>query len=182
MPRVTLVGVISADTGLGVQDFRAAERTFQLLTQVAGRAGRGELSGKVIIQTLNPEHYAVTMAAAQDYECFYRRELAFRNDLRYPPFSAMASILVRSENQDQALKLSAELAVLFRVPPKGLYVKGPVEAPVSRLKAEYRYQMLLKSSSRKTLRDSVEQIRQHAVNAKWPATALVVDVDPLNLM
>ena len=87
---MTLVGVVSADVGLGLPDFRSAERTFQLLTQVAGRAGRGKLPGIVLIQTINPDHYAVRMAAAQDYQTFYEKELQFRRMMHYPPFSAMA--------------------------------------------------------------------------------------------
>src|SRR3970040_2141715 len=98
-PAVTLVGVISADVGLGVPDFRAAERTFQLLTQVAGRAGRGELAGEGLIQTINPDHYAVKLAAAQNYEGFYEKELQFRRAMRYPPFAALANVLVRAGEQ-----------------------------------------------------------------------------------
>jgi primosomal protein N' (replication factor Y) len=109
IPNVTLVGVVSADVGLGLPDFRAAERTFQLLTQVAGRAGRGSLPGIVLIQTINPDHYAIRMAAAQDYQTFYEKELQFRRMMHYPPFSAMANILVRSEQQEQAMRLSTEL-------------------------------------------------------------------------
>ncbi|MBM3775489.1 MAG: primosomal protein N', partial [Acidobacteria bacterium] len=112
IPNVTLVGVISADIGLGLPDFRAAERTFQLLTQVAGRAGRGHLPGEVLIQTINPGHYAVRMAAAQDYDAFYAKELEFRRLMLYPPFSAMANVLVRSENPDQAREMSALLGQL----------------------------------------------------------------------
>ena len=100
IPNVTLVGVVSADVGLGMPDFRAAERTFQLLTQVAGRAGRGNLPGIVLIQTINPDHYAVRLAAAQDYQAFYEKELNFRRMMHYPPFSAMANVLVRSEKQE----------------------------------------------------------------------------------
>jgi len=102
IPNVTLVGVVSADIGLGMPDFRAAERTFQLLTQVAGRAGRGNVPGIVLVQTINPDHYAIQMAAAQDYTAFYQKELGFRRMMHYPPFSAMANILVRSE-KDQGL-------------------------------------------------------------------------------
>ena len=116
IPNVTLVGVVSADIGLGMPDFRAAERTFQLLTQVAGRAGRGSLPGMVLIQTIQPDHYAVRMAAAQDYQAFYERELRFRRMLHYPPFSAMANVLVRSEKQEEALRMSAELGRLLATP------------------------------------------------------------------
>ena len=109
IPNVTLVGVVSADIGLGMPDFRAAERTFQLLTQVAGRAGRGSVPGIVLVQTINPDHYAVRLAAVQDYDGFYAKELNFRRMMHYPPFSAMANVLVRSEKQEMAMRMSSEL-------------------------------------------------------------------------
>jgi len=179
---VTLVGVVSADVGLGMPDFRAGERTFQLLTQVAGRAGRGSVPGIVLIQTINPDHYAVRMAAAQDYQAFYEKELTFRRMMHYPPFTAMANILVRSEKQEMAMRMSADLGVLLMPPPEKLRVMGPAEAPVPRLKNEYRYQFLIKATSRKTLNELLQRIRAFAVEHKWGATALVIDVDPLTLM
>jgi primosomal protein N' (replication factor Y) len=179
---VTLVGVISADVGLGMPDFRAAERTFQLLTQVAGRAGRGDLPGEVLVQTINPDHYAVRFAAAQDYAQFYEKELHFRRLMRYPPFSALANVLVRSENQEDALRLAGELGMLLTPPPDQLKILGPAEAPVPRLKNEYRYQLLIKAASRKALKESLDTLRRFALDRKWPATALVIDVDPLTLM
>ncbi len=111
IPNVTLVGVVSADVGLGMPDFRAAERTFQLLTQVAGRAGRGDLPGIVLMQTINPDHYAVRLAAAQDYEAFYEKELQFRRVMHYPPFTAMANMLVRTAKQEDALRMATELDI-----------------------------------------------------------------------
>ncbi|MGA2272050.1 MAG: primosomal protein N' [Bryobacteraceae bacterium] len=182
IPNVTLVGVVSADVGLGMPDFRAAERTFQLLTQVAGRAGRGNLPGIVLIQTINPDHYAVRMAAAQDYQAFYEKELAFRRAMSYPPFSAMANALVRSDKKELALRMSAELGMLLTPPPEKLRVLGPAEAPVPRLKAEYRYQLLIKSASRIALNALLKKVRAFAQDRKWPATALVIDVDPLSLL
>jgi primosomal protein N' (replication factor Y) len=182
IPNVTLVGVISADVGLGLPDFRAAERTFQLLTQVAGRAGRGDLTGIVLIQTINPDHYAVRMAASHDYQAFYEKELNFRRMMHYPPFTAMANLVVRSEKQEEALLLSAELGRLLTPVPESIKVMGPGEAPVPRLKNEFRYQMLIKSASRKILNEQLRRVRDFAVNHKWPATALVIDVDPLTLM
>ncbi|MBV9504639.1 MAG: primosomal protein N' [Acidobacteriia bacterium] len=182
IPNVTLVGVVSADVGLGMPDFRAAERTFQLLTQVAGRAGRGNLPGIVLVQTINPDHYAVRLAAAQDYQTFYEKELAFRRALHYPPFSAMANVLVHSDRNEVALRMSSELSLLLTPAPEKLRVLGPAEAPVLRLKNEYRYQFLIKAASRKTLNELLQKIRCFAVDHKWPATALVIDVDPLSLM
>ena len=182
IPNVTLVGVISADIGLGMPDFRAAERTFQLLTQVAGRAGRGSAPGIVLIQTINPDHYAVRLAAAQDYAAFYQKELAFRRAMHYPPFSAMANLLVRSEKKEDALRMSSDLGLLLTPAPEKLKVLGPAEAPVPRLKNEYRYQFLIKAASRKNLNETLHRIRCFAVERKWNATALVIDVDPLSLM
>jgi primosomal protein N' (replication factor Y) (superfamily II helicase) len=182
IPNVTLVGVISADVGLGMPDFRAAERTFQLLTQVAGRAGRGSVPGIVLVQTINPDHYAVRLAAAQDYQAFYEKELAFRRALHYPPFSAMANLLVRSEQKEAAMRMSSELALRFTPPPEKLKIMGPAEAPVARLKNEYRYQFLIKAASRKALNELLQGVRTFAQEHKWGATALVIDVDPLSLM
>ena len=182
IPNVTLVGVVAADMGLGMPDFRAAERTFQLLTQVAGRAGRGSLPGIVLVQTINPEHYAVRLAAAQDYQGFYEKELNFRRMMHYPPFAAMANVLVRSEKKEMAMRMSTELGFLLNPPPEKLRVMGPAEAPVPRLKNEYRYQFLIKAASRKALNELLQKIRNFAIEHKWGATALVIDVDPLTLM
>ncbi len=182
IPNVTLVGVVSADIGLGMPDFRAAERSFQLLTQVSGRAGRGNLPGVVLIQTINPDHYAVRLAAAQDYQAFYEKELQFRRFMHYPPFSAMANILVRSEKQEDALRMSAEMSLFLTPAPERLKIMGPAEAPVPRLKAEYRYQFLIKAVSRKTLNEFLRRAQEFARSQKWGATALVIDVDPLTLM
>jgi len=182
IPNVTLVGVVSADIGLGMPDFRAAERTFQLLTQVAGRAGRGDLPGLVLIQTINPDHYAVRLASRQDYEAFYQKEIHFRRVMAYPPFSAMANILVRSEKQEQALQMSSELGHHLTPPPEKIRILGPAEAPVVKLKSEFRYQFLIKAASRKALNELLRSAQQFALGRKWPATSLVIDVDPLTLM
>src|SRR5207253_11440645 len=131
---VTLVGVISADTALGLPDFRAAERTFQLLTQVAGRAGRGNRPGRVILQTYSPEHYAIQKAAAQDYEAFYEKELRFRRVMHYPPFTALASTLIRHERLEQALRIGAVLGRRITEGQwPGVRVLGPAAAPLERL-------------------------------------------------
>src|ERR1022692_1595485 len=182
IPNVTLVGVVAADMGLGMPDFRAAERTFQLLTQVAGRAGRGSLPGIVLVQTINPDHYAVRLAAAQDYQGFYEKELNFRRMMHSPPFSAMANVLVRSEKKEMAMRMSTELGYLLNPPPEKLRVMGPAEAPVPRLKNEYRYQFLIKAVNRAALNELLHRVRHFALDRKWGATALVIDVDPMTLM
>ncbi len=181
IPNVTLVGVVSADVGLGMPDFRAAERTFQLLTQVAGRAGRGDLPGIVLVQTINPDHYAVRMAASHDYESFYEKELQFRKLMHYPPFTAMANLLVRAAKQEDALRMATELDRHLKPAPENIRILGPAEAPVLRIKAEFRYQFLIKAMSRKALNSLLHTTRAFALAQKWGATALVIDVDPLTL-
>ena len=182
IPNVTLVGVVSADVGIGMPDFRAAERTFQILTQVAGRAGRGDLPGIVYLQTINPDHYAIRFAACQDYNGFFEKELQFRRFMKYPPFAAMANILVRAPKQEDALRMSTELGHHISLSMETIKILGPAEAPVPRLKAEFRYQMLIKSASRKDLNTLLKKARDYGRSQKWSATALVIDVDPLTLL
>ena len=182
IPNVTFVGVVLADIGLSMPDFRSAERSFQLLTQAAGRAGRGDSPGRVIIQTLNPDHYAVRYAAEQDYEGFYKKELEFRKWLRYPPFSACANILVRADKQEEALRMASEISFILNPPPEGVRVIGPAEAPVLRVRNEFRYQILLKAAKRSMLRQLVHKLRDFAIAERWKATALTIDVDPISLM
>ena len=182
IPNVTLVGIVNADVGLGLPDFRAAERTFQLLTQAAGRAGRGETPGIVLVQTINPEHYAVRCAAAQDYDQFYAKEIEFRRLMHYPPFGALASVIVRGRTDEEALTRGAALGRLLNPNPVGVKVLGPAPAPVSKLKNEYRYQMLLKSPSKKRLNETLGELRRFAAAEKWNAVALNVDVDPVTLL
>ncbi|MDX1983744.1 MAG: primosomal protein N' [Bryobacteraceae bacterium] len=182
IPNVTLVGVVSADVGLGMPDFRAAERTFQLLTQVAGRAGRGDLPGTVIVQTINPDHYAIRFAAAQDYSQFYEKELQFRRMMRYPPFSALANIMVRHASQQDALAMANQIGDFFGPSPADVRVLGPAEAPIPRLKAEFRYQLLIKAAGRKRLNELLHNLRAFAGQKRWPSTSLVIDVDPLSLL
>jgi primosomal protein N' (replication factor Y) len=182
IPNVTLVGIVNADVGLGLPDFRAAERTFQLLTQAAGRAGRGSAPGIVLIQTLNPDHYAIRCAAAQNYEMFYPKEIEFRRLMWYPPFGALANVVVRSAKKEEALARSGELGRILNPPPEGVKVLGPAPASVVRLKTEYRYQMLVKASSRKRLGEVLKELRQFAIAHRWPPASLLIDVDPMTLL
>ncbi|HYA25430.1 MAG TPA: primosomal protein N' [Terriglobales bacterium] len=180
---VTLVGVVGADAALGFPDFRAAERTFQLLTQVAGRAGRGETPGKVILQTYFPDHYAVQYAAQHDFLGFYEKELRFRSWMRYPPYSALANVLVRSGNLDEALQWSGTLGKwLDKTPHEGIRVLGPAAAPILRLKRDYRYHFVLKSASREKLNGLLRAMLAYATQQKIPRTQVIVDVDALWLM
>jgi primosomal protein N' (replication factor Y) len=182
IPNVTLVGIVSADTGLGLPDFRAAERTFQLLTQAAGRAGRGTQPGIVLMQTVNPDHYAIRFAAEQDYEKFYAKEIEFRRLMHYPPFGALANVIVRGTKEEEALSRSAELGRLLNPAPEGVKILGPAAASLARLKNEYRYQMLIKTSSRKRLTEILGQVRTFAAAEKWNPTSLVIDVDPMTIL
>jgi primosomal protein N' (replication factor Y) len=182
IPNVTLVGIVNADIGLSLPDFRAAERTFQLLTQAAGRAGRGETPGIVFIQTVNPDHYAIRCAAAQDYEQFYKKEIEFRRLMHYPPFGALASIIIRARQEEEAIARSAALGRLLMPNPEGAQVLGPAPAPVSKLKNEFRYQMLIKTSSRKRLNDVLGELRRFAAAENWNPVSLAIDVDPVTLL
>ena len=180
---VTLVGVVGADSALGLPDFRAAERTFQLLTQVAGRAGRGQSPGKVILQTYFQDHYAVQFAARHDFVGFYEKELQFRSWMHYPPYSALANVLVRSNNLDDALQWSGKLGKWFdQTRHEGVRVLGPAAAPIMRLKRDYRYHFVLKSPSREKLNTTLRAMLAHAAQQKIPRTQVIVDVDALWLM
>jgi len=180
---VTLVGVVGADAALGFPDFRAAERTFQLLTQVAGRAGRGQFPGKVILQTYFPDHYAVQYAAQHDFAGFYDKELRFRSWMHYPPYSSVANVLIRSTKLDEALQWSGTLGKWFdKTRHEGVRVLGPAAAPIMRLKQDYRYHFVLKSPSREKLNVTLRAMLAHAVSQKIPRTQVIVDVDAVWLM
>jgi len=180
---VTLVGVVGADNALGMPDFRAAERTFQLLTQVAGRAGRGQSPGKVILQTYFQDHYAVQYAAHHDFAGFYEKELRFRSWMHYPPYSALANVLVRSNKLDEALQWSGTLGKWFeQTRHEGVRVLGPATAPIMRLKRDYRYHFVLKSPSREKLNTTLRAMLVFAAKQKIPRTQVIVDVDALWLM
>jgi primosomal protein N' (replication factor Y) (superfamily II helicase) len=180
---VTLVGVASADAQLGFPDFRAAERTFQLLTQVAGRAGRGVLPGQVLVESYHPEHYAIQMAAAQDYVSFFEKELHFRRLMHYPPFAVLASVLVRAAKLESAIHWSRQLEKFFESEkPQEVKVLGPAAAPLARLKREYRFHFLLKSSRRASLNRILNKCLAHCAQKEIPDRAILIDVDPINLL
>jgi primosomal protein N' (replication factor Y) len=181
--RVTLVGVVSADSSLSMPDFRAAERTFQLLTQVAGRAGRGELAGRVLIQTYYPEHYAIQDAVKQDYLSFFERELHFRRMMAYPPFTSLANVIVRDISLEKAIRWSRQLSEYFSPhDDKGVRILGPATAPLARLKKEHRFQFLLKSPKRSVLTKLLGGAMAYCDEKEIPDTAVLVDMDPLSLL
>jgi len=181
--RVTLVGVISADSSLTMPDFRAAERTFQLMTQVAGRAGRGELPGRVLIQTFYPEHYAIQDAIKQDYTAFFERELQYRQVMAYPPFTSLANVIVRDASLEKAITWSRELSQ-YLAPHNGdgIRILGPASAPLARLKSEYRFQFLLKSKRKLLLTKILAGALAYCDSKEIPQTAVLVDMDPLQLL
>jgi primosomal protein N' (replication factor Y) len=180
---VTLVGVVGADYALGLPDFRAAERVFQLLTQVSGRAGRGELPGKVLVQTYHPDHYAVKFAAQHDYPGFVAKEMQFRRSLHYPPFAVLANVILVSEKMEESSAWAAEIGRYFqRVKPTGVRVLGPAAAPIVRLKRIYRFHFVLKAERRQALGEALRGMIGFATEAGIPRRSLVVDVDAVQFM
>jgi len=178
---VTLVGVVNADATLNFPDFRSAERTFALLTQVAGRAGRGELPGRVIIQTRNPDHYALACAATHDYRSFYEQEAAFRRELGYPPFGHLVNLVLSGNNVDQVAAAAQELAVVLLQAAGEVEVLGPAPCPLAKLRGKSRVQILLKSPTRLPLRRLLAGLI--TARKKIPAgVALAVDVDPVDML
>jgi primosomal protein N' (replication factor Y) len=180
-PRVTLVGVVSADVGLGMADFRAAERTFQLLTQVAGRAGRGERRGEAVVQTLYPEHYSVQLACRQDYAGFFERELAYRRGLRYPPVVALVNTVIRGQSLEDATEYADRLAIQLAKSPqaRSFTVLGPAPAPLTKLRGEHRAQLFLKGTNRGDMRLA---LREALAALPEVRRRTVVDVDPLSVL
>jgi primosomal protein N' (replication factor Y) len=181
---VTLVGVVGCDHALSMPDFRAAERVFQLMTQVSGRAGRGDLPGRVVVQTYYPDHYAIVAATTHDYKAFAQRELKYRRWMHYPPFGVLANVLVQSQKMEEAAGWSALLGkyLVQNQNPGGVRLLGPCTAPIARIKNVYRFHMILKSSSRQALNAALRGMLTHADQAGIPRRNLIVDVDALRLM
>ncbi|HEX8713192.1 MAG TPA: primosomal protein N', partial [Terracidiphilus sp.] len=180
---VTLVGVVGCDHALSLPDFRAAERVFQLMTQVSGRAGRGDLAGRVVVQTYYPDHYAILAATAHDYESFAARELKYRRWMHYPPFGALANVLVQSPKLEEAAGWAATLGKwLQSATPQGVRILGPCTAPLARIKSVYRFHLILKADSRRALNAALRAMLAHAETAGVPRRNLVVDVDAQRLL
>ncbi len=180
-PNVTLVGVVLADMSLQVPDFRSAERTFQLLTQVAGRAGRGDISGEVIVQTFSPHHWSIQAARRMDFSDFADQELAFREELEYPPYSHMVCLTARGEDAEVVEKAVGTLgAALETAGHPGVIVTGPAPSPLARLKGEYRFQMIFRARHSSMI---TKPLRKVLREVKWPKSVHVaVDVDAIDMM
>ena len=182
-PRVTLVGVVGADAALSLPDFRAAERTFQLLTQVAGRSGRGDQTGEVVVQSYFPDHYTFQLACTQRFEDFYARESRYRKAMFYPPFTALAGILVMDRDAGRAANLAREVSeFLDSLRSTAVRILGPAPAPVERIKQVHRHQLLIKSSSRGVIHRMLKQLLVHLEEKKIGSTRVTIDVDPLSLL
>jgi primosomal protein N' (replication factor Y) (superfamily II helicase) len=187
-PKVTLVGVLAAERALRMPDFRAAEKTFQLLTQVAGRAGRGERPGEVIIQTYHPNHYSLRCARTQDYRLFFEEEIRFRRRFKYPPFTALANLLIRGKEQEKVGQLAAQVADLLLFhrrhfsAERRMRILGPAPAALEKLKGLYRFQIVIKTTSREELHQVLGHTLEDLAEQRVDLQKIAVDVDPLNLL
>jgi primosomal protein N' (replication factor Y) (superfamily II helicase) len=182
-PFITLIGVIAADTALNMPDFRAAEKTFQQLTQVAGRGGRGDKRGHVIIQTFNPQHYALKHVRNHDYKSFYAEEIAFREALHYPPFGQIINLRLSATRKDELIKQAENLGKMAKKMAaqykNAIEIIGPAESPLAKLQGRYRFQMLLKSQNASTLHQFARELLSKTEKS---TVKITVDVDPENFM
>ena len=182
-PHVTLVGVIWADGGLSMPDYRSAERTYQLLSQVTGRAGRGESPGRVIVQTLRPEHYAIQLAQAHDYQQMYEKEMEIRENPRFPPYLRMINLKISGSSEGQVQATAAQLAKLCRDGiSQDIEILGPAPAPIDRIRDRYRWQVLLKGSHSVMLHRICEKIIEKQASLTRGDIRIVIDVDPESMM
>ena len=179
IPNVTAVGVISADSSLNMPDFRAAERCFMLITQTAGRAGRHTEQGRVVIQTYNPEHYAVTCGMAQDYEGFFRQELALRRQLFYPPYSRLVKLLFQNEAEAEANRQAAAFVRLFQTHffgERNQQIIGPSPAVIVCLRGTYRYVVLIKTADLQAVQVFLREQNLHL------RADVAIDIDPITML
>jgi primosomal protein N' (replication factor Y) len=185
-PRVTLVGVIDADAALSLPDFRSCERTFQLLAQVAGRAGRKDLRGRVLIQTFQPEHPVLRRARTHDYEGFFADEVLARRELGYPPFGRLAAIKMDSPDENRLKRFAEHLAAFIRAMPEcergEVRLLGPAPSPIERVRSRSRMQALLRSRDRPTLRRVLQRVVCELEQRPTPMVRAVVDVDPMHML
>ncbi|MBI5809860.1 MAG: hypothetical protein HZB21_01525 [Deltaproteobacteria bacterium] len=186
-PGITLVGIISGDTSLNIPDFRSAERTFQLVTQAAGRAGRGDAPGEVVIQTLNPDHYCFKSALLHDYCGFYKEEIKVSEDLSYPPFGRLCCLRIDGVREDAVVKAASflkagALALIKKRKDAGISVLGPAPALLSRLRGRHRWQMLIKGVKAKSLFAFVSPLKASFEAGGFSGVSLIVDMDPITVV
>jgi primosomal protein N' (replication factor Y) len=183
-PNVTLVGVITADTSINLPDFRSAEKTFQMIAQVAGRSGRGSKEGNVIVQTYTPEHYSIKFAQVHDYIGFYNEEIKLRRELAYPPFAHLANIIISGLDEAKVIRIANEVGIYLDYEIKkiqNIEKLGPSTAPLSKIKSKYRWQIILKGSSEAELRE----LLQNLVLSKYTdieGINLSIDINPNNML
>jgi len=176
-PGVTLAGILSAEQALDLPDFRSAERTFQIITQVAGRAGRGERPGKVVIQTYTPDHYAITTALSGDHEAFYKAEIESRKTLGYPPFGRMGRIILSGASEEKVT--SAALALTGQLPTsKENRILGPAPAPLVKIRNRYRWHILVLAKNHREL----VKVLHAAKGVNTPGVRVTTRVDPIQLL
>jgi primosomal protein N' (replication factor Y) len=186
--RVTLVGVIMADVGLNLPDFRAAEKTFQIITQVAGRAGRSALGGEVLVQTHSPDEMAIQLSREHDYVSFADRELISRRELGYPPFGKLTLMVLRSSDESRVQSAADKLTGMLRQQVhsqhlRGVHILGPAPAPLSRIRGQHRWQVLLKGTGSAALRRVVQGVMgQSSRWPPWPGVKVKVVVDPIEML
>ena len=185
-PNVTLVGVVAADSSLNFGDYRANERTFQTLTQVAGRAGRGEYEGRVIIQTYNPDNYAIEYSKAQDYDLFYNTEIELRKQLKYPPFCDIIVIDMSAKNMSELKKVAKDLHTYLKqrvINEKfGLLLYSPVPSPIDRIKDRYRWRMLIKCKYDDRVNNLLADAYDTFLNMKTKTARVNIELNPNNML
>jgi len=182
-PNVTLVGIVSADTQLNLPDFRAGENTFQLLTQVAGRSGRGEKGGEVIVQTYTPEHYSIKCACNYDFPSFYQQELSFRKELGYPPFTQLVSLIIKGLNENRVRRSSILLEKLLKEDngPKCPLI-GPAPCPLEKIRDKYRWRIMVKCRNQQNREDILLRAKSCWKRIPRKDENLIIDVDPIDMM
>jgi len=178
-PDVTLVGIISADTALNLPDFRSAERTFSLITQVAGRSGRGPKSGEVIVQTYNPDHYSIKMALKHNYRSFYEKEIEFRKELNYPPTTNLVIILAKGKDEEKVITASEKIGSLLKREINRVTILGPAPAVLNKIAGKYRWQIIIKTTDMKCIG---EFFQRHYLGFERKGVEINVDVDPVSML
>jgi primosomal protein N' (replication factor Y) len=181
-PGVTLVGVVGADSAIGIPDFRASERLFQLITQVAGRSGRGSEPGRVVLQTFHPDHYAIRCAMDHSYSCFYEKEIGFRRVMQYPPYVALANIIFSGKDPRKTVEEARAFAkFVLATKTENMKSLGPAAAAIARISGLHRFQILVKSHSRKELHKCLLTASEHYEKGGKRHSQHSIDIDPYSI-